>query len=190
MTASPTFGTLLRQLRKRAGMTQGDLAAAVGYSVSFVCDLEQDRRQPAVDVVLRQFVPALGLQEETGFAAHLVELAALARGERPPPTLTLQRTTQLVVSETFTFAPSRLLAPPTDLIGRDHEVKTLCNRLQGHSGRLLTLVGPPGVGKTRLGLAVAAQIEGVYQDSAHFVPPSAIQNWSHPHWSPPSSSQI
>ena len=61
--ASPmTFGTLLRQLRKRAGMTQGDLAAAIGYSVSLVCDLEQNRRLPAVAVVLEQFVPALGLQ--------------------------------------------------------------------------------------------------------------------------------
>jgi transcriptional regulator with XRE-family HTH domain len=31
-----TFGALLRQLRRRAQMTQADLAAAVGYSVSFL----------------------------------------------------------------------------------------------------------------------------------------------------------
>ena len=176
MTASPSFGTLLRQLRKRVGMTQSDLAAAVGYSVSFVSDLEQNRRLPAVAVILQQFVPALGLQEEAGFAAHLVELAAQARGERPPPTVTVQRSTQLVVTDTFTFQSSHLPAPPTQLIGRDQEVKTLCNRLQGHSGRLLTMVGPPGVGKTRLGLAVAAQIEGVYQDGATFVPLAAISD--------------
>ncbi|MCB0121886.1 MAG: helix-turn-helix domain-containing protein, partial [Caldilineaceae bacterium] len=30
----PTFGALLKQLRKRAGMTQRDLAAALGYSDS------------------------------------------------------------------------------------------------------------------------------------------------------------
>ncbi len=58
--ASPThFGALLRQLRKRAGMTQRELATAVGYSVSFVCDLEQNRRLPAVAVILQQFIPAL-----------------------------------------------------------------------------------------------------------------------------------
>jgi transcriptional regulator with XRE-family HTH domain len=158
--ASPTtFGALLRQLRKRAGMTQGDLAAAVGYSVSFVCDLEQNRRLPAVALVLQQFVPALGLQGEASFAADLVELAALARGERPPPTLTIQRSAQVTVTETFKLQPgahwARVPAPPTELIGRDHEIKLLCNRLQGHSGRLLTLVGPPGVGKTTLALAVA-----------------------------------
>ena len=174
MTASPTFGTLLRQLRKRAGMTQGDLAAAVGYSVSFISDLEQNRRLPAVAVVLQQFVPALGLQEEAGFAAHLVELAAVARGERPSTMVTVQRKTQLTVTDTFTFRSNRLPAPPTELIGREQEVKTLCNRLQGHSGRLLTLVGAPGVGKTRLGLAVAGHLEPLFKDGARFVPLAAV----------------
>lgn len=31
-TATLTFGLLLKQLRKRVGMTQRDLAAALGYS--------------------------------------------------------------------------------------------------------------------------------------------------------------
>lgn len=176
MSSSPTFGTLLRQLRKRAGMTQSDLAAAVGYSVSFVSDLEQNRRLPVMAVVLQQFIPALGLQEEASFATHLVELAALARGERPPPTITVQHTTKLTVTDTFTFIPSRLPIPPTALIGREQEIKTLCNRLQGHSGRLLTLVGPPGVGKTRLALAAAAQSEPLYQDGAYFVPLAALSD--------------
>src|SRR4051794_41706173 len=98
---APTFGTLLRQLCKRAGMTQRELAVAVGYSISFICDLEKDRRLPAIAFVVQQFVPALGLQEEAAFATQLVELAALTRGERPPPTVTFQRTMQLVVTETF-----------------------------------------------------------------------------------------
>ncbi len=174
MSASSTFGVFLRQLRKRAGMTQGDLAAAVGYSVSFVSDLEQNRRLPTVAVVLQQFIPALGLQEEAGFAAHLVELAALVRGERPPATLTVQRKTQLTVTETFSLQPSHLPAPPTELIGREETIKTLCNRLQGHSGRLLTLVGPPGVGKTTLALAVARQVEPLFKDGARFVALAAV----------------
>jgi len=63
--------------------------------------------------VLHQFIPALGLQEEIGFATHLVELAALTRGERAPATVTIQRKAQLVVTDTFTLKPSHLPAPPT-----------------------------------------------------------------------------
>ncbi|MCE7986023.1 MAG: helix-turn-helix domain-containing protein [Caldilinea sp. CFX5] len=176
MTPLTTFGAFLRQVRKRAGMTQGDLAAAVGYSVSFVCDLEQNRRLPTVAVVLQQFIPALGLQDEATLSARLVELAALARGEQPPATLTVQRTTHLVVSETFVLPSSHLPAPPSELIGREQAIKTLCNRLQGHSGRLLTLTGPPGVGKTRLALAVAGQLEALFKDGARFVPLAAISD--------------
>src|SRR5947208_2722992 len=176
MASALTFGDLLRQLRKRAGMTQGDLAAAVGYSVSFVCALEQNRRLPAVAVVLQQFVPALGLQEEAGLAAQLVELAALARDELLPATLTVQHTTHMVVTDTFTAPSSRLPAQPTALLGREQAIKTLCNRLQGHSSRLLTLVGPPGVGKTRLGLAIASQLEALFQDGARFVPLAAVSD--------------
>ena len=154
---APTFGDLLKQLRKRAGMTQGDLAAAVGYSVSFVSVLEQNRRLPDVDAVLQVFVPALGLQDEPHLATRLVELAASARGERPPVAITRQRETQIVVTEAHGERATHLPAAPTDLIGRAQEVRQLCQRLPGHSGRLLTLVGPPGIGKTQLALAVAAQ---------------------------------
>lgn len=61
LVGAPAFGTLLRQLRKRAGMTQGDLAAAVGYSVPFISDLEQARRLPTVAVIVQQFIPAFTL---------------------------------------------------------------------------------------------------------------------------------
>ena len=98
-TLVPTFGALLKHLRKRGSMTQGDLAAAVGYSVSFVSVLEQNRRLPDVATVLQVFIPALGLQDEPHLATRLVELAASARGERPPVAITRQRATQIVMSD-------------------------------------------------------------------------------------------
>jgi hypothetical protein len=36
MTSTATFGELLRHLRKRAGLAQGELAAA-GFSVAYIC---------------------------------------------------------------------------------------------------------------------------------------------------------
>lgn len=69
MTHPLTFGPLLRQMRKRAGMTQSDLAAAVGYSVSLISSLERGSRLPDVATVAALFVPALGLQEEPRLAA-------------------------------------------------------------------------------------------------------------------------
>ena len=50
---SVTFGVLLKQLRKRAGMTQDDLAAATGYSRALICALERDQRLPDLEVVMQ-----------------------------------------------------------------------------------------------------------------------------------------
>src|ERR1044071_9867133 len=111
-TLAPTFGELLKQVRKRAGMTQGDLAAAVGYSVSFVSVLEQNRRLPDVAAVLQVFVPALGLLAEPHLAAGRVELAARGRGERPPVAITRRRETQFVVTEARDERAAHLPAAP------------------------------------------------------------------------------
>ncbi len=70
-TATLSFATLLKQLRKRAGMTQRDLAAALGYSDSLISSLEKAQRQPDMDAVIQRFIPALGLQDDPTLAAYL-----------------------------------------------------------------------------------------------------------------------
>src|SRR4029079_10690954 len=78
------FGLLLKQLRKRAGMTQRDLAAALNYSDALISNLENGQRLPNVDAVVERFIPALGLQDDPVMASNLVEQAATARGVLPP----------------------------------------------------------------------------------------------------------
>src|SRR5436190_21896580 len=99
LTATLAFGPLLKHLRKQAGMTQRDLAAALGYSESLISCLEKALRQPDLQAVTERFIPALGLQHDPQIAATLIEQAALARGERPPASVTFQRTTLLMVEE-------------------------------------------------------------------------------------------
>jgi transcriptional regulator with XRE-family HTH domain len=77
------FGTFLKYLRRRAQLTQTELAIACGYSTPHISHLENNQRLPDQATLLALFVPALGLENEPELVARLLELAADARGERP-----------------------------------------------------------------------------------------------------------
>jgi predicted ATPase/DNA-binding CsgD family transcriptional regulator len=59
--------------------------------------------------------------------------------------------------------------PSTSLVGRDLEVAAAANTLQRTDVRLLTLTGPPGIGKTRLVLAVANTLCKEFTHGVYFV---------------------
>ncbi|GIJ43725.1 hypothetical protein Val02_06110 [Virgisporangium aliadipatigenens] len=60
-----------------------------------------------------------------------------------------------------------LPAPMTELLGRQHETAQVAQLMAER--RLVTLVGPGGIGKTRLSLAVAAAVEASFDDGVVFV---------------------
>jgi transcriptional regulator with XRE-family HTH domain len=169
LDAEITFGGLLRQLRRRSGMTQGALAALVGFSIAQVSRLEQNERLPNLALLAEKFIPALDLQAEPRLVQRLLELAAAARGERPPAAIQLTRAVKVTIDEQLVEAANVLPSAPTALIGRERTLRALSKRLMEAPGRLVTLVGPPGVGKTRLALAVATHLQALFADGAHFI---------------------
>ncbi|MBA3406868.1 MAG: hypothetical protein H0U06_02210 [Solirubrobacterales bacterium] len=74
------------------------------------------------------------------------------------------------------FAPLKSLhgtnlpTPPTPFLGREQELKQVAALLSRGGGRLLTLTGPGGTGKTRLGLQAAAAAADDYPHGVWWVP--------------------
>ncbi|HEY9527214.1 MAG TPA: helix-turn-helix domain-containing protein, partial [Anaerolineales bacterium] len=79
-----TFGDLLRFLRRRMGITQTELAIAVGYSHTQISRLEQNLRLPDIPTIKARFISALDLEEEPTVVARLLDLAANVRREDAP----------------------------------------------------------------------------------------------------------
>ena len=63
---------------------------------------------------------------------------------------------------------------PTPFVGREKELGELNNLLDRPDQRLITLVGPGGVGKTRLALQVAADQVACFADGVFYVPLAAV----------------
>lgn len=165
------FGAHLRLLRRRARITQAELGIAVGYSDAQICRLETGRRPPDLTTLVALFFPALQIDPGSAEARHLLALAARARAEAEPepPSAGDPADPALTISPALPPTPNRL-------VGRQRERSLIAGCLADPNVRLLTLVGPPGVGKTHLALQVAHDLAGRYDHGAGFVDLSAISD--------------
>jgi non-specific serine/threonine protein kinase len=64
--------------------------------------------------------------------------------------------------------------PLTSFIGRERELSQAKRLLEG--SYLVTLTGPGGSGKTRLGIALAAEVAADYPDGVYFVPLAPVRD--------------
>ena len=62
--------------------------------------------------------------------------------------------------------PGSLPVPPTRTVGRHRELKEIAGKLLDPRARLVTLVGPGGIGKTRLAVELARRLDAEFADGA------------------------
>jgi transcriptional regulator with XRE-family HTH domain len=144
------FARLLQHHRVLAGLSQEALAARAEVSARAISALERGVNiRPQLGTVAR-LAAALGLDSD--------QRAALLRAARPEG----GDRGELPV-------PAPLPIPPTPLLGRDADLARLVALLDEPGVRLVTLIGPGGVGKTRLALAAATRRRDHFATGAAFV---------------------
>lgn len=184
ITASPEsfvdFGELIRYLRERAELSQRELALQVGYHYSYMSRIENNERIPDTATLMARFVPALGLDDEPVWTARLLKLATSEgktmtprRGTRTLPSSTpTVDTTPLVSGTSLSSLPIGL----TPLLGREKEIAAVKKKLSRFDVRLVTLIGPPGVGKTRLAVQVANEVAGTFAHGEVFIDLTSVSD--------------
>ncbi len=163
MGSDITFGEWVKRRRQGLGMTQTQLGQRAGYSGETIRKVEADDRRPSHELAER-LAEALKVPESDRAA-----FIRFARDEGDEEVRVPSHASPPLPSvESPRRAPS-LPIPPTPLIGRADEVAAIQRLLQDDSIGLVTLTGAGGTGKTRVALAVAAEMQADFPDGVHFV---------------------
>src|SRR5512141_1869264 len=152
------FGQWLKQRRNAMDLTQWELAERVGCSQDTIQKIETGTRRPSKQVA-ELLASCLGIASEDHDA--LVSWARLGYRNVPQTSSTLPAP---AFPQTQLSTTLNLPTPLTSLIGREQDIEIVRGYLLRDDVRLLSLIGPPGVGKTRLSLAVAASVAEAFSD--------------------------
>ena len=166
---------------------EGDYHAALKYArrqVELEPWLERGHRQ------LMRALAGLGRRSEALVAYEtcrqtLAETLGVAPAERTTALYEAIRDEEMAGGATGVAVPAipRPAAPPhnlprtfTPFVGREREVADVHGRLDRETCALLTILGPGGVGKTRLAVEAAGQRLDGYRDGVWFVPLASVDD--------------
>src|SRR5690349_5299378 len=156
-----SFGYWLKLKRKALDLTREQLAERVGYSAATIRKIEDEERYPSAQVIERLADIFKIPENERGsflrFARGDVKSAPMETNEVPPWRAPIKS------------PRSNIPATTTSLIGRTSEIALIREYLSNPEIRLVTLLGPPGIGKTRLGMEAARQALHDFPDGVFFV---------------------
>jgi len=158
-----SFGEWLKQRREQLRQTRPEVAAEAYCSVVMLKKIEADERRPSSELA-ESLAGALRIPE-----ADQTVFVQVARGERPVDALWHVNNKPTAPIVQFN-APQPLPIPATPFVGRATELDAISERLSNRDCRLLTLLGPGGMGKTRLALATAQGQQSNFTDGVAFVP--------------------
>jgi predicted ATPase/DNA-binding XRE family transcriptional regulator len=162
-----TFGEWLKHRRKTLDLTRDKLAWQVGCSFETIKKIESSDLKPSIQ--LAELI-AGALSVPVSEQAAFVQFARDSMASAPAIAYTGTVVAPGPAEEPGESSPAPYLpAPLTSLIGRADAIRTTADLLRRVDVRLLTLSGPPGVGKTRLSLAIAAELAPEFAGSAYFV---------------------
>jgi len=119
------------------------------------------------------------LAEELGVepgAATLALIRSVRAGTLPATAPEMPKAPLVVATQDVQEMPN-VPCPLMPIIGRDVELQALAATMSDPNVRLLTLVGPGGIGKTRLALELTAIHAARFPDGAYVVPLVAATSW-------------
>lgn len=156
-----SFGEWLKRQRKAAGLTQEQLAQQVSCSTITLRKIEGEERRPSPQIV-QQLAEIFKIpqNEQTTFLQF-------ARGDwRSAP---IKENEDAPWRAATKSTHSNIPATTTSLIGREKEIVDVHDYLLRADIRLITLIGPPGIGKTRLSIESARTALPNFPDGVFFV---------------------
>jgi transcriptional regulator with XRE-family HTH domain len=189
-TGLAEFRAKLQSYRRASGISQSKIAQELGLNPNVLSHkLNGLARSVLTHTEVKQIIRLLagwGAITERRQAIELLELTGLkessfsAQEWQTAPLAELEITaTPAKSAMPITLSGvhrHNLPAQLTSLVGREMEIELLERKLTQHRARLVTLLGPGGVGKTRLALAVAQKLLPQFRDSVFIVNLAALSD--------------